>query len=98
MHTMVISGNAVAGKICLMASLISFMLHADLIELSATWTFGYNFNSGEAWVGGEPAAAGNDDMVTDTIFKNWKQQGQLIETTFSPHNRTALKLAGGCPP
>lgn len=63
MHTMVISGNAVAGKICLMASLISFMLHADLIELSATWTFGYNFNSGEAWVGGEPAAAGNDYLV-----------------------------------
>lgn len=64
MHTMVISGNAVAGKICLMASLISFMLHADLIELSATWTFGYNFNSGEAWVGGEPAAAGNDYLVS----------------------------------
>lgn len=87
--------KAIVGKCCILMSLCS-VVHADPVELKGSWTFGYNFNSGDAWTDGAPAASGKDYKVSNGYAFQVGYGNTGSDTTFEfPGDSLIMGNVGG---
>ena len=87
--------KAIVGKCCILMSLCS-VVYAEPVELKGSWTFGYNFNSGDAWADGAPASSGKDYRVSNGYAFQVGYGNTGSDTTFEfPGDSLIMGNVGG---